>query len=116
MKTCALCGAQNVPTERHHIFGGARRKLSEEYGLVVDLCHWCHNEPPAGVHHNKKARERLQAQGQRKAMREQGWSAEDFCAAFGKNYVDEDEPGREALPAEDGVFVVLVAEPLPVWW
>ena len=32
--------------EKHHIFGGANRKLSEKYGLWVWLTHYEHNEPP----------------------------------------------------------------------
>lgn len=31
-----LCGSTKW-IERHHIFGGALRKKSEKYGLVVDL-------------------------------------------------------------------------------
>ena len=51
MRECFMCGS-NDWIERHHIFGGAYRKKSERDGLVVDLCHYCHNEPPHGVHHN----------------------------------------------------------------
>ena len=35
MDHCYFTGA--APVERHHIFGGANRKLSEEYGFVVPL-------------------------------------------------------------------------------
>lgn len=73
--------------EEHHIFGGARRKKSEKYGLVVDLCHACHNEPPRGAHHNKDTALYLHQWGQRKAMLEQGWSTYDFIREFGKNYL-----------------------------
>lgn len=76
--------------ERHHIFGGANRKLSEEYGLVVYLCHYCHNEPPFGVHYNKKTAEMLHQYGQEKAMREQGWDKETFREIFGRNYLEEE--------------------------
>lgn len=73
--------------EEHHIFGGSRRKKSEKYGLVVDLCHACHNEPPRGAHHNKDTALYLHQWGQRKAMLEQGWSTYDFIREFGKNYL-----------------------------
>ena len=73
--------------EEHHVFGGARRKKSEKYGLVVDLCHACHNEPPRGAHHNKDTALYLHQWGQRKAMLEQGWSTYDFIREFGKNYL-----------------------------
>lgn len=116
MAHCELCGAQNVPTERHHIFGGARRPLSEKYGLVAELCHWCHNEPPSGVHHNAETRAALQAKGQRKAMREQGWDADAFRAVFGKTYLDEDDLAELALPGAADDFMVVAMVPLPVWF
>ena len=64
--------------ERHHIFGGANRSLSERYGLVVDLCHHCHNEPPDGVHFNP---DRMQL------LHETGDTVEGFIAKFGTNYL-----------------------------
>jgi len=93
MKECWLCGRYGN-TERHHIFGGnGRRRKSEKLGLVVDLCHACHNEPPSkarhfegGVHFNAEAMQKLHEFGQRKAMEEQGWTVEDFIREFGKSY------------------------------
>lgn len=73
--------------EWHHIFGAAYRNKSEHYGLKVRLCHYCHNEPPNGVHFNKKIRHKLQAYAQKKAMKRYGWSIEDFRAIFGRNYL-----------------------------
>lgn len=35
MDHCYFTGT--APVERHHIFGGANRKLSEKYGFVVPL-------------------------------------------------------------------------------
>lgn len=86
MGCCFLCGKYG-PLEEHHVFGGATRKKSEKYGLVVDLCHACHNEPPRGAHHNKDTALYLHQWGQRKAMLEQGWSTHDFIREFGKNYL-----------------------------
>lgn len=83
---CFLCGACG-PVERHHIFGGALRRKSERYGLVVTLCHSCHNEPPDGAHHNAGVMQLLHEYGQQKAMRENGWSVEDFRREFYKNYL-----------------------------
>lgn len=41
-KSCFLCG-RRIGLERHHIFAGvANRKISEENGLWVWLCHDCH--------------------------------------------------------------------------
>lgn len=83
---CFLCH-KIASLERHHIFGGSNRKNSEKYGLVVDLCHACHNEPPQGVHHNKALMDLLHEYGQTKAMREQHWTKEDFMRVFHANYI-----------------------------
>lgn len=91
MRTCFLCGcngnAYGRRIERHHLFGGANRKLSEQYGLTVDLCHACHNEPPLGAHFNAETMLYLHRYGQKKFMDETGKSAEEFAALFGKNYL-----------------------------
>ena len=69
---CFLCGRSDW-IEAHHIFNGtANRKKSEKYGLTVHLCHWCHNEPPHGVHYNQKMDTRLKQIGQQAAMNEYG--------------------------------------------
>ena len=63
------------------------RERSEQYGLVVRLCHYCHNEPPNGVHQNREIRRKLQAYAQKKAMERYGWSVEEFIEKFRKNYL-----------------------------
>jgi hypothetical protein len=86
-KECFLCGSQNW-LEEHHVFGGnPNRKLSEQHGLKVWLCHNCHNEPPNGVHHNAKTNQRLKADAQRAAMIWHGWDKDTFRRIFGKNYL-----------------------------
>lgn len=88
-RECFLCGARDL-IEAHHIFGGANRKKSDRLGLVVDLCHYCHNEPPLGAHHNKDTMAYLHKYGQKKAMLEQGWTVDEFRREFGKNYLEDD--------------------------
>ena len=83
---CFICGAPRG-LEWHHVFGGAMRDKSEKYGLKVRLCHYCHNEPPNGVHQNQEIRLKLQAIAQKKAMEHYGWSVEDFRKEFYKSYV-----------------------------
>lgn len=93
-KTCFMCG-RICYTERHHIFGGtANRRLSEEDGLVVDLCHDCHNSPPDGVHFNKERMKYLHQYGQmtfEARKRQEGASDEEaremFMKRYGKNYL-----------------------------
>lgn len=90
MKKCWLCGRNGSadPLDRHHIFGGWRRKKSEKYNLVVYLCHRdCHIFGPDAVHQNAETMQRLHEYGQRKAMKENRWSKEDFIREFGKNYL-----------------------------
>ena len=88
--TCFLCGNWET-VERHHIFGGALRKKANKYKLTVYLCPWCHQYDADSAHRHYETRQYLRKWAQAKAMREQGWSAEDFVREFGRNYLDEDE-------------------------
>ena len=107
-RECWLCGrnGNKDPLDAHHIFGGPNRKLSEKYGLVVPLCHHrCHESGPEAVHRNRETAQRLHEWGQEKAMREQGWSIEDFRRVFGRNYLPADwepETGEEEGFRETG--------------
>ena len=84
---CFLCGRTDW-IEAHHIFNGtAKRKKSEKYGLTVHLCHWCHNEPPYGVHFNSNRDLMLKRLAQEQAMEYYGWTIDDFREIFGKNYL-----------------------------
>lgn len=83
---CDLCGKW-ASLERHHIFGGANRPLSEKYGLVVNLCHECHNEPPEGVHFNAKRMLALRRWAQKQAMEHYGWDEAEFIKIFGRSYL-----------------------------
>ena len=93
-RKCWLCGRNGMqdPLERHHIFGAANRKKSEQYGLVVTLCaNRCHRNGSTAVHRSQDTMQRLHEYGQRKVMSEQGWSIDQFRQHFGKNYMDEEE-------------------------
>lgn len=81
---CYMCGAV-VGLEEHHIFGASNRKKSEKMGYKVMLCHYCHNEPPQGVHQNRENRNRLKrvAQEHFEATR----TREEFIKEFGRNYL-----------------------------
>jgi len=92
MRKCWLCGRNGAadPLDHHHIFGGPYRRKSENYGLVVDLCHHeCHIFGHYAVHKNPETMRLLHEYGQRRAMRENGWTTEDFIREFGKNYLEE---------------------------
>lgn len=83
---CFICHSRQW-LEWHHVFGAALRTKAGDDGLVVRLCHYCHNEPPKGVHQNREIRLKLQAFAQKKAMKHYGWSVEDFIARYYKNYL-----------------------------
>ena len=87
---CFLCGRNGStdPLDTHHLFGGAFRSRSDKYGLTVRLCHnSCHIFGKYAAHHNADTMKRLRIYGQQKAMKEQGWSTEDFIRVFGKSYI-----------------------------
>ena len=90
-RKCFLCGRNGAgdPLDKHHIFGGPYRGKSEKYGLYVYLCHnRCHIYGKMSVHQNQKTMRQLKRYGQLKAMKENGWSTDDFIREFGKNYVE----------------------------
>ncbi|MBQ1573966.1 MAG: hypothetical protein IIZ78_22815 [Clostridiales bacterium] len=70
------------------IFGGARRKLSDKYGLCVTLCEECHRTASHAVHKSAETMQYLHEYGQRKAMIENDWNTAEFMAVFGKNYLE----------------------------
>lgn len=97
-KVCFLCGRNGAtdPLDAHHIFGGANRKLSERYALVVPLCHdRCHENGKDAVHRSAATAQALHEFGQRLAMERFGWSIEEFRAVFGRNYLPD--PSGDSL-------------------
>lgn len=85
-KKCYICGMTRG-LERHHVFGAAYRKKSDRLGLTVYLCHYHHNEPPHGVHHNRANMDWLRMRGQAAYMDYYGASKDDFIREFGRNYL-----------------------------
>ena len=110
---CFLCENWEE-LEEHHIFPGrALRPISDKYKATVRLCPWCHRIDRDAVHQSRATREYVQDYGQRKVMREQGWSVETFMAVFGKNYLqDPYEPEEEENTG--GGFFALLDEPMPL--
>lgn len=94
MKTCFLCGRNGYSDrlEKHHIFGGPNRNLSDKYGLVVWLCgDRCHRNGKQSAHQSSSTRLMLHKYGQMKWMRENNGTIEDFRSLFGKNYLEGKE-------------------------
>ena len=84
MRRCKMCGRWDW-IEKHHVFGGANRKNSEKYHMTVDLCLWCHNEPPHGVHFNRENDLKLKQEYQKTF--EQEHTREEFRKIFGRSYL-----------------------------
>ena len=115
-RSCWLCGRNGNadPLDKHHIFGGAYRKKSEKYGLCVDLCHRsCHTFGRDAAHRSSETMQRLREYGQKKAMRENGWSIEEFRLEFGKNYIDEEEE-IETRPRDDENDFCILPDAAPI--
>ena len=83
---CYIC-KRFGQTEKHHIFRGKNRKRADADGVTVYLCHFCHNEPPRGVHYNKENDLKLKQIGQRTWMNHYGKTIEEFINAYGRNYL-----------------------------
>ena len=84
MDCCIYTGSYIV--ERHHIFGGANRKLSEKYGFVAPLRPDYH---PNGMHFNPKNGD-IDTQLKKAAQRyyeENIGTREDFRREFGKSWL-----------------------------
>lgn len=85
MDTCIFTGSPYV--ERHHIFGGANRTLSEKYGFVVPLRYDLH---PNGARANPKYAKQIDTYLKEKAQRyfeDNYGSREDFMRIFGRSYL-----------------------------
>lgn len=83
---CYICGS-NQWIELHHIFGASNRKKSSEDGLVVPLCHYCHNEPPKGIHHNRNNELKLKKQAELKWCEYYKKTPKDFVKKYYRNYI-----------------------------
>lgn len=83
MCSCMECGRTDW-IEKHHVFGGANRKWSQKYKLIVPLCHYCHNEPPTGIHFNKEMAAWYHEFAQRRF--EEEYPDLIFQNIFGRNY------------------------------
>lgn len=75
-------------THEHHIIEGSCRKKSEEFGLKVHLCPYCHEL----IHHakGKAMRDEFHKMAQteyEEMMIRQGMSAEEARDSFRKNFI-----------------------------
>lgn len=83
-KVCYITGS-TINLHKHHIYGGGRRKLSEQYGCYVWLRADWHNMSSYGVHTDKELDKRLKRECQEKF--EAIYSRDKFMQIFGRNYL-----------------------------
>lgn len=88
---CFLCMILNnsnfyyPETEKHHVFNGPDRQVSEEEGLTVYLCHNHHTDGPMAVHNNRENDLLLKRYAQ--AAWEQNHTREEFREKFRMSYL-----------------------------
>ncbi len=79
--------------ERHHVFDGPNRAVSEENGFTVRLCVGHHREGPDAVHKNANMMRILQRDVQR--TYEKTNSREEFFRLLGRNYLDGEDHEKD---------------------
>ena len=80
---CYICRL-SVATEEHHIFGASNRKHSEEDGLKVRLCRFCHDH----VHFGREGHKTLYALQQAgQAKYEETHTREEFMKRYGRSWL-----------------------------
>lgn len=87
---CFLCDSKQF-LEEHHIFNGALRTKSEQYGLKVRLCADCHRHSRRSAHQCKETKRYLQRIAQIAAMTFYEWDVAQFVAKFYRNYLNQGE-------------------------
>lgn len=74
-----ICGSPSV--DPHHVrLGNCTRAKAEEYGLLVYVCRFHHEQ----IHHNERLKKALQIRAQEEL--EKTMSHEEYMAIFKKNY------------------------------
>lgn len=88
-KECYITG-QTQGLDKHHIYPGANRKVSEEYGFFVWLKHDLHNgNNPNAVHNNPNTGYDKMLKIKCQEVFEQTHSRAEFMALIGKNYRED---------------------------
>ena len=85
-KECYICGL-SATLERHHVFfGTANRKIAEQDGCWVWLCHYHHTGSNKSVHFNIGVDRELKKQAQRVWLNHYNKTVVDFIRRYGRNY------------------------------
>ncbi len=74
-------------SHKHHVFGGANRKFSEEDKLYIYLMPKMHNMSDYGIHFNKDFMDYAHKIGQRTWQEYYSKTEKDFRKRYGKSYL-----------------------------
>lgn len=86
-RECWICHNPH-DLHKHHVYPGAgRRKVSDREGCWVYLCARHHNMSDFGVHFDKELDAFFRADCERRWLRENDATIEDFIALFGCSYL-----------------------------
>lgn len=88
MSECLICRSPYV--EWHHVYPSSRRKRSDKEGCIAPLCRE-HHQGRTGVHQNRELDRWLRADCQKRWMKREGATVDDFRALFYCNYLDTEE-------------------------
>lgn len=83
-KECFLCKS-TMNLHKHHIYPGALRDKSEQYGCWIYLCAIHHNMSNEGIHFNREFDKQVRALCQKKFN--QVYPDKDFIKIFKKSYL-----------------------------
>lgn len=86
-RSCYICG-EIYGIEEHHVYEGrGRRKLSDKYGMVVDLCNKHHKGSNDSAHFNQDINLKLKCIFQE--IFESQYDKETFIKTFGQDYIEK---------------------------
>lgn len=88
-KSCFVCLTEYGLEEHHVFYGTANRKLSEQYGCKIWLCHE-HHTGTHGIHFNRDLDLDVKKYGQRCFEAVYGANT-SFREVFGRNYLEGEE-------------------------
>ena len=84
VKLCYVCGRPGR-LHKHHVYGGANRKISEKEGCWIWLCPEHHNMSDSGVHFSRELDLQLKRECQKEWERH--GTREEFRQKFGKSWI-----------------------------
>lgn len=77
---CYLC--QGIPTDKHHLLRGNKRKKADELGLFIHVCRRCHER----IHNEPWLENELKCLAQVEFENKVG-TREQFREIFGRSYI-----------------------------